>query len=161
MTNRLPYQFDYDVRDVYARSAGYGNNHPDYVSNLEGVERPYGHGRGWDSFITKIFNRPPQPNENPHPKHEDIRSQRRFENARLIVPLEYLAEVEIPEVTPEDELKVKERTILRYRQGITPGPIIVGLPASGPPIVARQFMPILAAARELELFEISVRVRWM
>ena len=160
MTDRLPYQFNFDVRDVCARSLGYGNNHPDYVSYLEGVDRPYGHGRGQDSFITKIFNRPPQPNENPHPKHEDIRSQRRFENTPLIVPLEYLEEVEIPELTV-DELGVKERTIQGCHRGNAPTRITVGLPASGPPIVARNFLPFLAAARELQLFEIFVKVRWV
>jgi len=162
--NRLPHQFEYDVRDVTARSWGYGHSYG--KDELSGLTCPYGHRYGYDAFRSKIFNRPLEPGENLFPTHACIRAERGFEGVRLPVPLDYLELVVLPDdypiITDALDEQAKQSAIeQRCRSGQPPEPIAVDLPLVGAPRVARKYMPALAAARALELFEIFARVKYV
>jgi hypothetical protein len=107
----------------------------------------------WWAFVRNIFNRPELPATH-YPRPEAMRASRAFEGALRIVPLSYLADVELPVDYPLD---VPDEAALQARADYR-GPMIVSLPASGPPVVARSFMPMLARAREVGVNEIAVKV---
>lgn len=108
----------------------------------------------WWGFVRNIFNRPELPATH-YPRPESIRASRAFEGSLRIIPLSYLADVALPVDYPleEDPDEAALQARADYR-----GPLIVSLPASGPPIVARSFMPMLARAREVGVNEIAVKV---
>lgn len=107
----------------------------------------------WWGFVRNIFNRPELP-ATQYPRPESMRASRAFEGALRIVPLSYLADVELPGDYPLD---VPDEAALQARADYR-GPMTVSLPASGPPIIARSFMPMLARAREVGVNEIAVNV---
>ncbi|HEX2871400.1 MAG TPA: hypothetical protein VHP33_09095 [Polyangiaceae bacterium] len=121
---------------------------------------------GWNSpnsamnrsaWVHAVFNRF-EPGDAQFPTHASMRAERRFEGATLVVPLAYLEDVELPVDWPGGFTDSERDS----GQWVVAGdPIDVGLPVSGPPVVARRFVPMLAAARESELTEVAVRVRYL
>lgn len=153
--DRLAHRFDYDPRDATAACYGYGRSLSLGDVDMEGRSRLYGYYRGWDSFIAKVFNRPAEAGENPFPTHASLRGEPAFKNGLfLVVPLEYLADVVVPEDFTISEIRIKER----WRVGTK---IPVALPLAGAAILTRAAAAMLAGARERELFEVPVKVRYV
>jgi len=152
--NRLVHRFEYDPRDATAACYGYGRSLSPGDRDIEGRARQYGYYRGWDSFISKVFNRPSEPGENPFPTHASLRAEPAFRHGLFfVVPLEYLADVVLPDFTIR-EIGIKNRWRVSTR-------IPVALPVAGAPVLTRDAAAMLAAARERELFEVPVKVRYV
>jgi len=153
--NRLVHRFEYDPRDATAACYGYGIPLPAGDVDTEGRPRLYGYYRQWDWCISKVFNRPLEPGENPFPTHASMRSEPGFKNGLFFVaPLEYLAEVVIPGDFTTREIGIKQHWSVRTK-------IPVALPLTGAPVLTRNAAAMLAAARERELFEVPVTVRYV
>jgi hypothetical protein len=122
------------------------------VFGWDGVQRAT-NGSAW---VHAVFNRY-EAGDNQFPTHASMRAQRAFEGSTLVAPTSYFDDVSLGDwpsgFTPG------ERDSGRY---VAAGnPILVSLPLSGPPVVARQYIPLLATARERGQFEVAVRVKYV
>src|SRR5687768_6672157 len=113
----------------------------------------------WRLFRSKIFDRPPEPEDRVYPLASVVRARRDFHGSSRIVPLSYLDDIELPSDYPlyEPDEASKQANVERlYTRGDPVAPIDVTLPSDGTPTVPRKDMPTLAAARALALDEIKV-----
>jgi hypothetical protein len=119
----------------------------------------YGDRRGfsnfWRAFVAQIFGA-----DDGYPKTASLRGARAFQGGLRIVPLALLSPVELPPDYPILDLDNNIDEAAAQAKADTGKPIPVTLPASGPPVIARAYMPVLARARELGVDEVPIRVFW-
>lgn len=108
----------------------------------------------WAHVVFNIY----QPGDNPFPTHASFRARRVFEGTVRVVPLAYLAGVVLPVDWPGGFSGAEVHAGQRVAAGEA---IDVGIPVSDPPVVGRSFVPMLAFARDNDLTEVAVKVRYL
>jgi hypothetical protein len=121
---------------------GHGPNGTYFTHGLESAAKMFGVTRAGDPEF---------------PTFAWYRAVRFHQGTLKPVPISYLASIPTPGDFTAEELRAKETALAAFAQG-QGATFSVRLPAGQTPIVEREYLPILAAAREFGTNEVAVRV---